>query len=116
MATGIEPGDWASPVRVAVVSIVAVNDVASAATPPTDRSKSPTTITIVWAAATMTRNETVSRMLMSRFSRLRNVRRIEQPEGRDDGEESDGADERPQAMRPRARGCRRRSVGHAARP
>ena len=73
MASGTEPGAWASPARVVVVRIAAVNEVASAARPPTDRSKSPTTITIVWAAATMTRNETVSRTLTSRFSRLRNV-------------------------------------------
>ncbi len=47
MARGTKPGSCASPPRSWSVMSAAVNEVASAASPPTERSKSPTTMTTV---------------------------------------------------------------------
>ena len=61
------------PSSAAVVKSPAVAAVANAARPLTPRSKSPTTITTVWAAATIPTKATDSRMFVTRFVGLKNV-------------------------------------------
>ena len=79
-----------------VASIAAVNDVASAASPPTERSKSPTTMTMVWAAATMIEERDGIEDIDEQVLLTQEGIGVQRAEEGDQGDQDEGPHERPQ--------------------